>query len=78
MLDKRKTNLYSVAIHLAHRRDLDTKVDKAVAAAIEAASRHGRQGILVSRQDHRTLTVELSDTVPYGQIKEVDLRWQHM
>lgn len=69
--------IYSVSIHLARRRDLEKKLDQAIDAAIEAASGRPGLGILVSRHDRQTLTVELTKEVPYKTIVERDLRTHH-
>jgi len=74
MAGQREGAMYSVSIHVARRRDLEVKLDKAIDAAIEEASGHPGLGILVSRHDRQTLTVELTGEVPYRTIVERDLR----
>jgi hypothetical protein len=66
--------VYAVSIRLARRQDLEAELDRAVDAAIEAASSHPGLGIRVSRHDHQNLTVELTGEVPHGTIAEFDLR----
>jgi hypothetical protein len=52
------------------RADMERRLDKAVAVATARAFHQGRQGILVTRQDHATFNVELSDAVPFGLTRE--------
>lgn len=77
MAGQRDGAIYSVSIHLARRRDLDVKLDQAIDAAIDAVNGHPGLGILVSRHDRQTLTVELSEEAPHRTIVERDLRTHH-
>lgn len=52
--------------------DLERRLDKAVTAARERALHEGRQGILVTRHDYDSFTVDLSDEVPFGLTREHD------
>jgi hypothetical protein len=71
MLDQAKH--YAVKVRITQRRDLENQLDLAVDAAIrEALNRPGR-GVLVTRHDHKTFTVELSREVPQGTITELAL-----
>jgi hypothetical protein len=65
----------SARIRAAGRRELDEALDQAVENAIAEARRlRLRRGILISHHDHRTVTVELTDSVEQGTIREQDLR----
>jgi hypothetical protein len=67
---------FSIFIRAAGRRELDERLDRAVEHAIGRAFNRPEPGlgILVSRHDHRTVTVELTDQVEPGTIIERDLR----
>lgn len=67
---------FSILIHVAGRRELDERLDRAVEGAIGRARSNPAigLGILVSRHDHETVTVELTDQVEPGTIIERDLR----
>lgn len=65
---------YSTNIAVADRCDLDHQLDAAVDTAIEHALRLPGCGVLVTRRDHRHITVEVTDEVPSGTIFERDLR----
>ena len=71
MLDQ--ADHYAVKVRITQRRQLENQLDLAVDAAIrEALTRPGR-GVLVTRHDHQTFTVELSPEVPQGTITELAL-----
>jgi len=71
MLDQ--ADHYAVKVRITQRRQLENQLDLAVDAAIrEALNRPGR-GVLVTRHDHQTFTVELSPEVPQGTITELAL-----
>ena len=67
---------FSIRIRAAGRRELDQRLDRAVEGAIHRARSTAAigLGILVSRHDHGTVTVELTDQVEPGTIIERDLR----
>jgi hypothetical protein len=71
MLDQAKH--YGVKVRIAQRRDLENQLDLAVDAAIREALNSPGRGVLVTRHDHKTFTVELSDEVPQGTITELAL-----
>ncbi|MGT2464238.1 hypothetical protein [Sinomonas atrocyanea] len=63
---------YSRTFTVAERRELEATLDKEAAAAIAAAGRLGI-GVVVTRHDARTFTVEASSEAPAGSIHERDL-----
>ena len=63
---------YAVEVRISHRNELEDELDRAVEGAIREARNNGR-GVLVTRQDHKTFTVELSREVPHGTITELAL-----
>lgn len=63
-----------IVIRAAGRRELDEKLDLAVEGVIGRVGTMPGLGILVSRQDHGTVTVELTDQVEPRTIIERDLR----
>ena len=58
---------------IADRKDLDHKLNVEVDAAIQKAFGSLGQGVLVTRHDRETFTIELSADVPHGTILELDL-----
>lgn len=64
--------LYSVTLTAADPETRDRKLDEAVDEAIAKAIAAGGHGVLVTRRDHRTFTVELTESVPYGTTQELD------
>jgi hypothetical protein len=65
---------HPIVLTVPDRESRDRQLEEAVDEAIQAAIRNGRHhGVLVTRLDHRTFTVELTDAVPYGTTEERDL-----
>ena len=65
----------SVLIEAYDRHDMESKLDDAVADAIQEAHLTGSGlGILVTRYDHFNFTVSFTRTVPHGEILEDDRR----
>ena len=64
---------YDVKVRIRHRKDLEDELDRAVEAAIREALRNPGPGVLVTRHDHETFSVELSEEVPPGTIAELAL-----
>lgn len=64
--------VYSKTFTVAERHELEAALDKETEAAIAAATLL-RTGILVTRHDAQTFTVEASHEAPPGQIHERDL-----
>ncbi|MEA5457080.1 hypothetical protein SPF06_20345 [Sinomonas sp. JGH33] len=65
---------FSITATASSPAGLQAEIDRAVEAAIEQAIPRQSRGVLVTRLDHSTVTVELSDAVPYGTTLEADLR----
>lgn len=61
----------TIDIHVETRRDLDTRLEAAVATLQEKAMHTGTHGILVVRHQPGKYTVTLSDQVPYGLTREL-------
>src|SRR5439155_22586189 len=53
---------YAVKVRISHRKELENKLDRAVERAIREALKEPGRGVLVTRHDHQTFTVELSTT----------------
>lgn len=64
---------YGVQVRIRHRKELEDRLDLAVEEAIRQALRSPGNGVLVTRHDHETFTVELSNDVPHGTISELAL-----
>jgi hypothetical protein len=64
---------YGVKVRIRHRKELEDRLDLAVEEAIREALRNPGRGVLVTRHDHETFTVELSNAVPQGTISELVL-----
>ena len=64
---------YGVQVRIRHRKELEDRLDRAVEDAIREALRKPGRGVLVTRHDHETFTVELSSAVPHGTISELAL-----
>ncbi|MDQ0031564.1 MULTISPECIES: hypothetical protein [Micrococcaceae] len=56
------------------RRQLEEALDSAVAELMSRQNSNARDGILVTRHDHRTFTVQFSSDVQRGIVLEQDLR----
>lgn len=67
-------NFYSVTLSVTERSDLEPSLDRAVGSAIQHALTAPGKGIRVTRHDHETFTIELTDDVEPGLIREVDAR----
>lgn len=65
---------YTISITIDRREDLEHHLDLAVGQAIRKAHASPNRGILVTRHDHSSFTIELSAEVPYGTTIERDLR----
>lgn len=65
---------YTVSVTITRREDLERQLDLASGKAIREAQVSSNRGILVTRHDHGSFTVELSAEVPYGTTIERDLR----
>lgn len=64
----------AICLSVHDRRDLEDELDRAVERVIQQALASPGRGILVTRHDHATFTIEVSDHVPQGTISERDLR----
>jgi hypothetical protein len=64
---------YGVKVRIRHRKELEDRLDRAVEEAIREALRNPGNGVLVTRHDQETFTVELSTAVPHGTISELAL-----
>lgn len=53
--------------------DLQQQLDEAVDAALKHALQNGGPGILVTKHDFRSFTVDLSGDVPFGLTREREL-----
>ena len=65
-------SIHASRIRIAHRRDLEVQLNRAVERAITEALREPGHGVLVTRHDYRTFTVELTKDVPPGLTAERD------
>ncbi|WP_165478384.1 hypothetical protein [Arthrobacter sp. S39] len=65
---------YSQFVSVAQRKDLEVALEAAVEQAIATAMILPIWGILVTRHDHGSFTVTLTDSVPFGTTVELDLR----
>ncbi|MBT2533013.1 hypothetical protein J7E83_12960 [Arthrobacter sp. ISL-48] len=63
----------AVEIRINNRNELQDELDQALEGAVREALKNPGRGVLVTRHDHRTFTVELSLDVPHGTISELDL-----
>ena len=71
MIDQRTH--YGVKVRVTQRNELEDELDRAVEGAIQEALKNPGRGVLVTRHDHETFTVELSNDVPHGTISELAL-----
>jgi hypothetical protein len=67
------TICYAVKVTITHRKELENELDRAVEGAIGEALKDAGRGVLVTRHDHQTFTVELTHDVPHGTISELAL-----
>jgi hypothetical protein len=61
---------YHVEVRITDGRELETELDRAVEEAIQEALKNPGRGVMVTRHDHQTFTVELSQDIPHGTISE--------
>ncbi|MFJ4029561.1 hypothetical protein ACIPWF_19450 [Paenarthrobacter sp. NPDC089989] len=59
-----------ISVTATTRSNMEARLDAAVIVAKRAAMRNGTQGILVTRLDYGSFTVDLSDSVPFGLTRE--------
>jgi hypothetical protein len=59
-----------IAVSVTDRASMERQLDEAVTIAKTRAVHEGRQGILVTRHDYNSFTVELSEAVPFGLTRE--------
>ena len=62
-----------VRLNIKHRNDLDNGLNLEVDAAIQKALKDPGYGVLVTRHDRETFTIQLSPDVPHGMTHELDL-----
>ncbi|MCZ9884936.1 hypothetical protein [Arthrobacter sp. B2a2-09] len=65
---------YEVKLRVSQRTDMEVQLDRLVEHAILEALKNPGQGVLVTRHNADTFTVELSHGVPHGTIAELDAR----
>lgn len=63
---------YSLTLTIDGQERLNDVLDRALGQVLQEALKIGETGILVTRHDHRSYTVELSSDVPIGTIAETD------
>lgn len=61
---------YHVQVGITDGRELESELDRAVEEAIQEALKNPGRGVMVTRHDHQTFTVELSHDIPHGTISE--------
>lgn len=61
---------YYAEVRISKGRELDDQLDGAVENAIRAAIMNPGPGVMVTRHDQQTFSVELTYDVPYGTISE--------
>lgn len=59
-----------ITVIASDRAGMERGLDEAVTVARGRALHQGRQGILVTRHAYDSFTVDLSDVVPFGLIRE--------
>ncbi|WP_152343385.1 hypothetical protein [[Arthrobacter] sp. ATCC 21022] len=64
---------YYAEIVITDGKELEHQLDKAVEEAIQEAPTNPGCGVLVTRRDRRTFTIELTNDVPHGTITEREL-----
>lgn len=64
---------YPVTIHASDRNHLDAELECVVDGAIRTALANPGRGVVVTRLNYKTFTVELSTEVPHGITVERDL-----
>ena len=63
-----------ITVTVTDRASMERKLDEAVTFAKSQAIHERRQGVLVTRHDHSTFTISLTDMVPFGLTREADQR----
>lgn len=61
---------FTLRIIADNRENMDEQINEAVAITLERAMAEQRRGILVTRHGSATVTVGLSDGVPFGLTRE--------
>lgn len=61
---------FSVTLTIVDGTSRDRQLDAAVASALPSALSSKRHGILVTRHSTKRFTVAVSESVPYGEIRE--------
>ena len=64
------THELPIKITATDRAGMERDLDEAVNLAIGLAAKEGRQGVLVTRHDYVSFTVNLCDSVPFGLTRE--------
>lgn len=64
---------YAKTLEVSSRKALDDELDRMVEDAIRHSLAHSGDGILVTRHNESTFTIEISNEVPHGTITERDL-----
>lgn len=59
-----------IAVTVTDRASMERRLDEAVTVLRSLAIHEGRRGILVTRHDYGSFTVDLSDAVPFGLTHE--------
>lgn len=59
-----------IQISVSERASMELDLDTAVHLAIRLAMKEGLQGVLVTRHNYTSFTVDLSNSVPYGLTRE--------
>jgi hypothetical protein len=59
-----------IAVNVTDRASMERQLDQDVTIAKTQAMHEGRQGILVTRHDYNSFTVDLSEAVPFGLTRE--------
>ena len=65
---------YSQAVTVTRSQDVEPALQAAVDRAMAEAMNFPVRGILVTRHNHNSFTVTLSESVPFGTTLELDLR----
>jgi hypothetical protein len=66
----RTTIDFPIAVNVTDRASMELQLDQAVTIAKTQAMHEGRQGILVTRHDYNSFTVDLSGAVAFGRTRE--------
>lgn len=68
----RESTLYRVTVTASCRQELESQLDRAINNGITKALNSKSQGIVLTRHNYTTFTVELSHEVPFGTTLERD------